>query len=129
MDGILHLNMNDIGINAKRMVISLILGTIAGLICAGGTSILQPITYPIGVPLILFIIYNRVILGLVIGLVDEIKILDHDTVNPILRGAIFGALISTIMIILPELASINFFAVGILFGVLIDLIASKIAQS
>jgi hypothetical protein len=121
--------MKEIGINLKRLIICVLLGLLSGIICAVGSSILQPTAYPVGINFIIYIIYNRIILGFMIGLIEDLKIIKSKMVNSLLRGALFGALVSTIMVIIPELASINFLVVGILFGILIDLIASKLAPA
>ncbi|TFF94593.1 MAG: hypothetical protein EU544_04270 [Promethearchaeota archaeon] len=119
--------MTDLGINGKRMIVCVILGAISGAICATGTTILQPVSYSITMAFLFYIVYNRIVLGVFIGLVGEVTFVDNEILNPILRGALFGAIISVIMIIIPEISSMNYLIAGIVFGAIIDLIGSKLA--
>ena len=120
-------HMTDLGINGKRMIVCVILGAISGAICATGTTILQPVSYSITMAFLFYIVYNRIVLGVFIGLVGEVTFVDNEILNPILRGALFGAIISVVMIIIPEISSMNYLIAGIVFGAIIDLIGSKLA--
>ena len=78
-------------INIKRVGISLLLGIIAGILCAGGSIILNP---SISMDFLFHIVYLRIILGLIIGLIAEIEFIDHEIGNSIIRGASMGILLS-----------------------------------
>lgn len=117
------------GINVLRMIVCLILGAIAGLICAWGTST-APISKSIlTIGFLIYIWYNRLILGFIIGYADKIKIIKHELGNSIVRGAILGAILSVILIVIPGLAAVSYLYAGIIYGIIIDLIATKFAPT
>jgi hypothetical protein len=121
--------MGNIGINIKRMVITLILGLLAGIICAGGTVMGNNPNFQITIEYLIYLVYNRIILGLVIGLAENVKIIKHELANSIIRGALLGAIVSTILVIIPGLVAFSFVIAGIVFGIFIDLIATILAPS
>ena len=69
------------------------------------------------------------ILGFVIGITENIILFKNKYGNPIIRGAVIGLILGMILIILPGLAAISYLITGILFGALIDLIATELAPS
>ena len=121
--------LENIGINSKRMIITLILGLLTGIICAGGTVMGNNPNFQITIEYVIYLVYNRIILGLVIGLAENIKIIKHELANSIIRGAVLGAIVSIILIIIPGLVAISFIIAGIIFGIFIDLIATILAPS
>lgn len=107
--------------NIKRMIISLILGTVFGVICALGSAS-QP-DLNLALPILIAIGFNRVVIGLVVGLAEHIKI------PVLLRGAIFGAIISLEVGISTLGEGIAGFLImviaGIIYGSIIDMVATK----
>ncbi len=111
--------------NIKRMILSLIIAGIFGVFCAYGTSTVEIPGFDITMPYLLTIFYSRLMIGLVIGLAENIQLLKKELLNSILRGAIFGAIVSV---------SISFYgggaifmAAGIIYGLLTDFIATKLS--
>ncbi|MFX0069739.1 MAG: hypothetical protein ACFFAO_01485 [Candidatus Hermodarchaeota archaeon] len=121
--------MTDIGINIKRMVITIVLGALAGLMCAYGTSTAPVPKEYLTMEFLVWVWYNRFILGFVLGIADHIRLLNNDIGNSAVRGAIIGAIISILMIIIPGVAAISYLFAGIVFGLLIDIIATKLAPT
>lgn len=117
--------MENYGINTKRLIICLVLGAITGLFCAFATAA----TNKVSIEFMIYIWYNRLILGFVISIADKIKIIKNERGNSIIRGVILGILISMILIIIPGLAAISYLFAGIIFGALIDLISTLLAPS
>ena len=112
------------GINTKRMIICLVLGAIAGVLCAGGTAMLNP---GISVSYLFHIWYLRLVLGIVIGLIGGIELIESDLINSIIRGAIFGIILSIPYLMIPVPTVTNYPIAGVVFGIFIDLISSKLA--
>ncbi|MFX0071042.1 MAG: hypothetical protein ACFFAO_08125 [Candidatus Hermodarchaeota archaeon] len=118
--------------NIKRLVCSTILGMCFGIICILGT----PLTVPNRVflpSLEIYLIgawYNRFIMGIVIGFAGDLKIYKEkdNILNSIIRGALIGAIVSTSFAFLRNYPAILFFIVGIIFGILNDLISTKYTQ-
>ena len=68
--------------------------------------------------------YNRVIMGLVIGLAGGITVI-KGKFNPLLRGLLLGLMVSLALFISTELRDPLGFMAGIAYGVIIDFLASK----
>ena len=82
-------------------------------------------------PNIVFLIgmwYNRVIMGLLIGLAGDIQILKSENAsnlgNAFLRGVIFGILVSSAIFLSTEFRDLLSFFAGIAYGIIIDIIAT-----
>ena len=108
-------------LNKKRIIISLITGGILGIFCIVGVG------NRIGYENYIFLIamwYNRVVMGLIIGLADDIQIV-KGAKNFLLRGAFLGLFVSSAIFLTSEFRDVPSFFAGIVYGVIIDLIASK----
>jgi len=108
--------------NKKRLKISLICGALLGIICILGVGL--RLGFEDNVLFILATWYNRVIMGLVIGLAGGI-ILIKGKFNPILRGFLLGLMISFALFLSTQLRDPLGFMAGIAYGVIIDYLASK----
>lgn len=96
----------------KRLVIGLITGVILGVVCIVGASIRSAETLPFTYLFAFW--YNRLIMGLAIGLLPKDK----------LNKSLFKAMIIALMVSFAFYASTNFndligFLVGIVYGVII----------
>ncbi len=104
----------------KRLWISLLLGLIFGLFCAWGTASKFPGKFDNFT--LLSIVYNRVLIGLFIGIAGNIKL------GAALRGIIFGAVVS-LQSALPGfsegIGSLVLVFAGMIYGLIIDLVATK----
>jgi phage shock protein PspC (stress-responsive transcriptional regulator) len=106
----------------RRMVISIFTGAILGIICVIGLSI--RIGFVENELFILATWVNRIIMGLVIGLAPYYKI-NNNTKNIILRGAFFGFMIGGSFFIATDFKDTPGFIAGIMYGIIIDFIATK----
>ena len=104
----------------KRLGLSLLSGALLGVICiiggsarAGGFSGNE--WYIIGMW------YNRVIIGLVIGLAGNL-VLVKNKFNPYLRGALLGLLVSSAFFLTSGLRDTTAFLAGILYGIIIEFV-------
>ena len=110
--------------NAKRIAIATVIGLLTGLFCAYGTATMKDPNFVITTGLLASIVYNRVLIGLVIGIGDTIKL------HPVLRGTLIGAVITMAMSIIPiidgdAMGGLILIAFGIVYGIIADVVATK----
>jgi hypothetical protein len=115
-------------VNYRRLSISVLTGALLGVLCIIGVGARIPGGY---LPNIVFLIgmwYNRVIMGLLIGLAGDIQILKSENAsklgNAFLRGLIFGILVSSAIFLSTEFRDLLSFFAGIAYGIIIDIIAT-----
>ena len=106
--------------NTKRVLTATAVGLLCGIFCAYGTVWKYPDQF--GILMLASIVYNRVLIGFVIGIADNIK------TRPIIRGAILGAVISTAIAIPAGEGGLILIAFGIVYGIITDFIATKISK-
>ena len=112
-------------INKKRISIALLTGAILGVFCIIGVGA------RIGYENYIFLIgmwYNRVVMGLLIGLAGDIQITKGPK-NVLLRGTLLGLIVSSAIFISTEFRDIPSFFAGIAYGVIIDFVASKYGKN
>ncbi|MGM0406126.1 MAG: hypothetical protein ACQEQM_08300 [Thermoplasmatota archaeon] len=108
-------------IRTKRIMISVIMGAVLGVLCIVGVG--ARIGYN-GNELFLFAMwYNRVIMGLLIGLAYDIKIIDSNK-NFIVRGFILGFIVSLAITFTSEFRDWPSLFAGMAYGIIIDLVAT-----
>ncbi|MFO8019053.1 MAG: hypothetical protein R6U96_10480 [Promethearchaeia archaeon] len=113
--------------NLKRIGIATLLGGILGVFCILGAS--GRLGGWIGNEiLIIGLWYNRVVMGLIIGLASSLKLVKdgkmNKWLNSIIRGAILGTFISLQFYLTTSFLDFMSFLAGILYGVIIDLIST-----
>jgi len=111
--------------NKKRLAIALICGALLGVFCIIGVSLRLGFTGNE-----FFIIatwYNRVIMGLVIGLAGGLNVIKGQF-NSLLRGLLLGLMVSLALFLSTELRDPSGFMAGIVYGVIIDYLASKYSK-
>src|SRR6056297_3848060 len=112
----------------KRLIASLILGAISGIFCIIGVR--QRIPDQGALPSITIYLtgawYNRVILGMLIGLASEIKLWKSkdNLINAALRGAILGVFVSLGFALFQQFSQPTFIGAGAMFGAIIDALAT-----
>jgi hypothetical protein len=102
--------------NVKRLVIATILGILCGLFCMYGAMTKFPGEFD--TLALIGIVYNRALIGIVIGIADNIDL------HPALRGAIIGVVVSMAMAIFDAAWIVVGF--GLVYGVLIDVVTTKL---
>jgi len=106
--------------NTKRVIIATVIGGLCGIFCAYGAVWKYPGRF--GMLILASIIYNRALLGFVIGIADNIK------VHSIARGAILGAIVSIAMAIPSGISgALTLVAFGIVYGIITDFVATKLS--
>ena len=117
--------------NTKRIIIATAIGFLCGLFCAYGTMMmveqgeLDPKLATTGS--LAFIVFNRVLIGLVVGIGDRVKL------NCVLRGAVIGAVISLMIGVFPLLegdvmSALTVIGFGVVYGVIADVVATKFSK-
>lgn len=103
-------------------MLAVITGAVLGVLCIIGVG--GRIGFH-GNELFLFAMwYNRVIMGLLIGLAGGLKIIDSEN-NYIVRGLILGLLVSSAITLTSGFMDVPSFFAGVVYGVIIDLAATK----
>lgn len=111
--------------NKKRLIIALLSGAVLGIFCIIGVGIRLGFE---GNELFLIATwYNRLIMGLVIGLAGGIALVDG-RYNPLLRGLLLGTTISLALFLSTEMRDPLGFAAGIVYGAIIDIVASRYSE-
>ena len=104
---------------SKRMKVSLLAGAVLGVVCIIGALIRSG-----GGSEAVFLFalwYNRLLMGMVIGLMEDIK----ETPRLILRGAVTGLLVSFAFYSADGFGDAVSFLAGIVYGIIIELAARK----
>ncbi len=106
----------------RRLLISVLTGAVLGILCIVGVGTRIGFN---GNELFLFAMwYNRVIMGLLIGLASDLKIIDSDK-NYLVRGFILGLMVTLAITFTSEFRDwLSFFA-GIAYGLIIDFVATR----
>ncbi len=104
---------------AKRLVLATILGILCGLFCMYGTISKFP-EFAADTLFLIGIVYNRALIGVVIGIADNIDC------NPALRGAVIGVVVSMAMAIFSVEGMLALLGFGLVYGVLIDVVTSRL---
>ena len=103
----------------KRLIIATILGILCGLFCMYGTISKFP-EFAADTLFLVGIVYNRALIGVVIGIADNIDI------HPALRGAVIGVVVSMAMAIFSTEGMLALLGFGLVYGVLIDVVTSRL---
>ena len=104
---------------SKRMKVSLLAGAALGVVCIIGALIRSGGGSGAGFLFALW--FNRLLMGMVIGLMEDIK----ETPRLILRGAVTGLLVSFAFYSADGFGDAVSFLAGIVYGVIIELAARK----
>ena len=107
----------------KRLTISVVAGAMLGVFCIIGGSVRAGGLA--GNELYLFAMwYNRVIIGLTIGLAGRWQIVNGSR-NRYIRGALLGFLVSAAFFLSTEMQDTIAFFAGIVYGVIIEYVAQR----
>jgi hypothetical protein len=123
--------MQSLMINIKRIVFATLIGAVLGIFCILGAS--GRVGGWTGNEILLIgLWYNRVIMGLLIGFAGELQLIKKSNrskwLNSTLRGVILGLLVSLQFYLSTNLLDLLSFLAGILYGIVIDLLSTLLAQ-
>jgi len=113
--------------NTRRIVLATIVGALCGLFCAYGTSTMENPGFPVTTGLLVSIFYNRLLIGLFVGIGDNIRL------HAVPRGALIGAVITMAMSIIPFMdgrpnGGMILLVFGIIYGIIADAVATRFSQ-
>jgi len=115
-------------VDYRRVAIATLTGAILGILCIIGVGGRIPGGY---LPNIVFLIgmwYNRVIMGMLIGFAGGMVLIQSTSQknlkNAIVRGLIFGVLVSLAIFLSTEFRDIPALFAGFAYGPVIDLVAT-----
>ncbi len=115
-------------INYKRLIISTVIGALLGIVCIIGVGLRIEGGYLENIVYLLGIWMSRLVLGVLIGFVEDFTILPgigwRKWVNAGIRGIFFGLLLSVTVLLLDPHYSYATFAAGIAYGLITDLVAT-----
>ena len=114
------------GFDGKRMLVSLVVAGLFGIICALGTMSVEIPGFTVTLPYLATIFYARLLIGFAIGLAGGWMIVKGRTKNAILRGAIISAVITPVIALYG--GTEIFMASGILYGIITDLVATRLGS-
>ena len=101
-----------------RMKTAIIMGAILGIFCIIGVVV--RFGYTGNIVYLLGMWYNRLLMGIVIGLVA-----DRSRIMVVLRGALLGLMVSLAFFITTEFRDTIGFVAGIGYGIIIDYVATN----
>ncbi|HDD60915.1 MAG TPA: hypothetical protein ENF22_00105 [Chloroflexi bacterium] len=109
----------------KRIALSILTGAILGIFCILGASV--RIGWQGNQHLIFSLWYNRLIMGLLIGLAGNLVIIKRDW-NWVLRGASLGLVVSAAYFFTSGAVDwVSLFA-GVVYGVIIEFVLKRFAS-
>ena len=117
--------------NKKRIIIATTIGLLCGLFCVYGTMMMvdkgELDSQLVTMGFLAFIVFNRMLIGFVIGVGDKIKL------NCVLRGALIGAVVSLMMGIFSLLKgdiadTLVVIGFGVVYGIIVDVVATKFSK-
>ncbi len=116
------------GVNKKRVGLSLLLAGIFGVFCAYGTSTIDipGMTAETMNAMLLTVFYGRLLIGVLIGFTEQVEFLKNRIHNAVVRGAVMGAVVTPVISLYGGFEI--FMAAGVVYGILTDLIATKLSS-
>ena len=109
----------------RRLTVSLVSGALLGIVCIVGVG-LRSGGFGGNELFLLAMWYNRVIMGLVIGMAGGLGLIDGPG-NRYLRGIVLGLAISLAIFLSTELRDVPSFLAGIVYGLIIEYVAARYA--
>ena len=103
----------------KRITVALLAGAVLGILCIVGASVRAD--FPLSTGYLFSFWYNRVLMGVVIGLLPAVRV----PREIMLRGAILGLLVSFAFFSSTGFQDVMGLAAGIVYGMLIEYAAAR----
>ena len=109
----------------KRLVLSVLSGSVLGIFCIIGAS--SRLGWQGNQLLIFALWYNRLVMGILIGLAGNFIIVQSDW-NWVLRGAVLGLIVSGAYFLTSGASDWVSFVAGIVYGVIIEFVINRFAS-
>lgn len=117
-------------LDLKRIVSGLIMGAFLGIFCIIGVG--DRVGFSGNEIFLIGMWYNRVIMGLVIGLAGGWVIIQGEGrnywLNALVRGLVFGILVSSAIYLSTEFRDFPGLIAGFVYGPIIDIVASWVQK-
>ena len=111
---------------AKRVLIALGVSALLGIFCIIGVG--HRLGFAANSVFLFSIWYNRLLMGLVIGLAGEIKLLKTRKANVVVRGLLLGTLVTLASSLSTDFRDVPSLFAGIFYGLIIDVVASWLSD-
>lgn len=108
--------------DTKRVITAVLMGAFLGIFCIVGVG--WRIGYSGNEVYLIGMWYNRVVMGLLIGLAADVTIIDSEY-NYIVRGFVLGLVVTTAILVSTEFRDVPSFFAGLAYGVIIDWAATR----
>ncbi|MFA6033270.1 MAG: hypothetical protein WC889_10260 [Myxococcota bacterium] len=112
--------------STKRVLIALGMGALLGVFCIVGVG--SRVGFDGNGGFLFSIWYNRLLMGLVIGLAGGVTMLKSRKANIVLRGLLLGTLVSLASSLSTGFRDVPSFFAGMVYGPIIDAVASWLAD-
>jgi len=106
----------------RRIIIGILAGALLGILCIVGVG--WRIGFEDNMMFLFAMWYNRVVMGLMIGLAYDVKLIKSDK-NFIVRGLILGLVLTLAITFTSEFRDWPSFFAGLAYGPIIDGVATK----
>lgn len=111
---------------SKRVAVALAVGSVLGVFCILGVG--HRVGYD-GNGLFLFSVwYNRLLMGLVVGLAGEVTLLRARKTNVVVRGLLLGTVVTLASSLSTEFRDGPAFFAGMVYGPIIDVLATWLSE-
>ena len=108
----------------RRMGLALASGAALGVLCIIGVG--SRIGFTGNESYLIGMWYNRVVMGLLIGLSSEIIIISDDEMkNAAIRGLFLGFFVTTAILLSASFKDYPSYVAGLAYGIMIDIVATK----
>ncbi len=109
-------------VKKRRVIIGVLAGALLGILCIVGVG--WRIGFEDNLMFLFAMWYNRVVMGLLIGLAYDVKFV-HSNKNFIVRGLILGLVVTLAITFTSEFRDWPSFFAGLAYGPIIDGLATK----
>jgi len=111
----------------RRIGLALASGAALGVLCIIGVG--SRLGYTGNESYLIGVWYNRVVMGLLIGLSPEIIIISDDEMkNAVIRGLLLGFFVTTAILLSTSFKDYPSYLAGLAYGIIIDVIATKYSR-
>ncbi|QSG09294.1 hypothetical protein [Halapricum desulfuricans] len=106
----------------RRLAIGVLTGAALGVLCIVGVGL--RIGFEGNELFLIAMWYNRVVMGLLIGLAGGLRIVDSEY-NVLVRGVLLGLVVTTAITLTSEFRDWPSFLAGVAYGAIIDWVATR----
>jgi len=109
--------------HVKRLVISVVLGALLGVVCIIGAQVRSGFTN--GSVFLFALFYNRIVMGVFFGLLERPVTLNR----ALIRGAVIGLIVSFAFFATTGFDDVMSFLAGIVYGLIIEAVLFNLKEN